>query len=114
MNPFDDELNAALVQVLAYLKTNEGVEYSMDQGKKMLSLILSLKGSEGRRCFLGLPDFMRGQILMAHSDDNRHFFQVEHPDEPVTFDGLMHQWTEHPSPATCAARKYREHDLVIA
>lgn len=109
---FDDKLEQALTETLSFLREEENVSYTLDEGRQMLGRFLELSGPEGRQKFLAITLLMKGQMLLVCSEKNQYYFNKEHPDRPITLTGLSHQWTEHPDQEHCAAKKYRQKELV--
>jgi len=114
MMTLDLELEEALIQTLSFLSSEHRVIYSLEEREYMLQMFLDLNLPDGQKKFLALSLFMRGQMLMICSPLNVYFFRLEHPNEPLTFSGLVHQWVEDHSPDKKAspAKRYRQRDLV--
>lgn len=104
----------ALTKALAFLREKESISYSRDEGSEMLETFLKLAKPEESESFKRLDPFMQGQLLMACSHDNQYYFQQCHPEEKVTIEGLLHQWTSHPDEKNCAALRYRQKKMTAA
>ncbi len=68
-------------------------------------------GPPGRERFLAVTPFIKGQVLMACSAENKWFFQEQNPGRTLTLTGLLDHWCLKPDPAHSAAARYRNHDL---